>query len=204
MNLLDHINNLNWPKLDSKLFSANEPWNWLNASIDFVGKEEKFYIYASGYRVAAEILFQNLDSKTREHDVLIYPIVFLMRQGIELLLKDIIITSYKILGFKQGFPKHHSLVKLWNEVKSVQKKMHIKVDKKEIQAIDYLMNEFELIDPFSSAFRYPVDHKEDESLKEIRKIDLKNFMEVSNGIYNYFEGTTIQVAEYWDNIKGSV
>lgn len=205
MSLLeDHINNLEWPKLSDKLFDDRDSSNWMNACIDFIEQEDKFYIYASGYKEAAEIIFNNLDSKTRIHDILIYPIVFLMRQSIELLLKDIIITSYKILNISQGFPKHHFLIKLWKDVKQLLLKMQIEYSKDDAEALEYHLNEFEKIDPISSSFRYPTDQKEHESLPRIIKIDLNNFMQVSLGIFNYLEGTSIHVGEYWDNLKGSI
>jgi hypothetical protein len=203
-NLENHIKNLKWPKLDDKLFDGSDSSNWMNACLDFIGQEEKFYIYASGYREAAEIIYNNLDSKSRYHDILVYPIVFLTRQSIELLLKDIIITSYKILSITQGFPKHHTLIKLWQEVKSLLLRMQIDFDKKDVKAMVYLLGEFDKIDPISSSFRYTVDQDENESLPSITKIDLKNFMNVSLGIYNFLKGTTIQVSEYYDNLKGSI
>ncbi len=202
--LEQHVKELNWPQLEDKLFSDDDSFGWMNACLDILGREEKFYIYASGYKKSADIIYNNLDSSARHHDILVYPIVFLIRQSIELLLKDIIITCYKILCVSQGFPKHHLLIELWREAKSNLQRIQIDIDKNDLLAIKNLLDEFENIDPFSSAFRYPEDKEGNESLPGRGKIDIQNFMQVSKGMYNFLEGINFTVAEYYDDLRGSV
>jgi hypothetical protein len=202
MSVLEYqLKNLKWPKFDQSLFKTEDDFNWMNACIDSISNEEKFYIYAEGYREAAEIVFNNLDSKDRYIDILIYPIVFLYRQSIELFLKDIIITGNKIQCIPQEYPKNHILNKLWQEAKIMIIKTITNYDKKDIFVIDKLIDDFDKIDPFSFAFRYPENKNGSKSLENIKKINLKNFHEVVLGILNFLDGVTSSMAEYYENIE---
>jgi len=205
MTLLDlNLKEAKWPQLDDKLFGDENPYDWMNACLNILGREEKYFIYASGYREAAELVFQNLDSGARHHDILVYPIVFLFRQSIELLLKDIIMTCYKIVPVKHGYPKHHSLEKLWNEAKASLVKIQIDLKGDDVLAFENLLMEFENVDPFSSAFRYPEDKNKNESLPGLDKLNLTNFMSAATKMYEFLNGLDVLSSEYWEDIKGSV
>lgn len=202
--LEEHIKNLKWPNPQDQLFNMADNTNWMNSYIDFYGKEDKFYIYALGYREAAEVIYNNLDSKTRHHDILVYPIIFLFRQSIELFLKDIIITSNKILSNDSEYPKHHSLSILWAETKKYIFQIIPEHNKKDESAMDQFITQFDKIDPVSFAFRYPEDKKGLESLYGIQSINLSNFFNVASGICNYLDSTDSVISEYWDNLKGTI
>ena len=52
--------------------------------------------------------------------MLIYPIVFLYRQYLELRLKEIINEERKLLKKSEyGYPEHHKLDKLWPTAKGI-------------------------------------------------------------------------------------
>ncbi|NQT61937.1 MAG: hypothetical protein HQ556_03165 [Candidatus Marinimicrobia bacterium] len=199
-----NIENLEWPSPDQDLFNGGDPHKWINARLDILGQEEKTYLYASGYKEAAELVFMNLDSMARHHDILVYPIVFLMRQSLELLLKDIIGTCYQILEVKEGIPNVHPLLDLWSEVKSKLKEVGVAIEKKDRSSFQKLVTQFDHFDRGSYAFRYPHDKKGKESLPDVQKINLENFMKVSAGMYNLLYGIDVEVAEYLSNIRGSV
>lgn len=101
------------PKVENELFSPGEDWrsnscvNW-----DYRG----WGLYAMGYREAADILANNLN--TCNLDTLIYPVSFLYRQAIELQLKEIISTGRQLSEFHSDeVPNTHNLVHLWGMCK---------------------------------------------------------------------------------------
>lgn len=105
---------LPWPQEGDQLIKADNDW-WLNACIDNWNKD--FWIYASGYKKAADVLVDNimsLASGTRNPiDYLVFPIVFLYRQYIELTLKQVIRVGIGLHKQQHPFPKHHKLDELW-------------------------------------------------------------------------------------------
>ncbi len=203
MSLLDsHIDNIEWPTMDQDLFNGGDPHKWINARLDILGQEEKVYLYASGYKKAAKLVFKNLDSSARHHDILVYPIVFLMRQSLELLLKDIITTCYQILEIKVGIPNVHPLLELWNEAKSKLDEVGLAIEKNDKSSFQKLVTQFDLFDRGSYAFRYPHDTKGRDSLPDVQKINLDNFMYVSAGMYNFLYGIDVEIAEYHYNLRG--
>jgi len=69
-----------------------------NADIGWMLNKAPFY--NEGYKTAARELTVNYgDRHTNEKDTLVFPIVFLYRQYLELTLKDIIRELYRKLGY---------------------------------------------------------------------------------------------------------
>jgi hypothetical protein len=86
---------------------SNACLNWRSDSLP---------LYISGYKTAADKLL-NLDFKelsVQEIDTLVFPIIFLYRQYIELELKYIIRETNILLNKKADFPPHHGLLDLWD------------------------------------------------------------------------------------------
>ncbi len=202
MSLLDkNLESINWPKIDDLLFDTSNNFYGMSAHLDFIGKKDKFYLYAVGYQEAAEMIYKNINNNSSYQDILVYPIVFLYRQSFELFMKDIIITGHQILHIAQEYPKHHFLRKLWMDTKSVISEISTDHDKNELIAVEAQIIEFDLIDQKSFAFRYPENKKGEESLPGLERIDLSNFYEVSTGICNYLNGTSSMLADYLDNLE---
>ena len=62
---------------------------WFNACLNFT--HDQLELYVSGYKHAAEILNRHvLENRVIGFDTLVYPIIFLYRQYIELQLKSLI------------------------------------------------------------------------------------------------------------------
>ena len=75
-------------ELVSELFSGDDDWH-NNACLNEWSRDHGA-TYAAGYRRAAELLIEHIDTKGRDQDVLVYPVVFLYRHHVELALKRII------------------------------------------------------------------------------------------------------------------
>ncbi|MCZ5484310.1 hypothetical protein O5584_24240 [Escherichia coli] len=72
--------------------------------------------YTEGYRRAADILINHIDESGRDQDFLVYPVLFLYRHHLELLIKQIIGLA---LALAEDPDKHqykkddHNLNNLW-------------------------------------------------------------------------------------------
>ena len=59
--------------------------------------------YAFEYQAAVNLLIENM-IKTRQHNFMVYPIIFLFRHYIELRLKEIILNIWNFLDIVHLFP----------------------------------------------------------------------------------------------------
>lgn len=189
---------LQMPCLDDKLFQDfNKDYRYnviLNSGID------KFFLFSEGYKIAAERLFEQFDGSGWDANTLVYPLIFLNRQFLELRLKELISGLNFTLSHEYKFPNGHCLKTLWNTFKSLM----VKLKESPIKQIDFdnterLIKEFVSIDPQSFSFRYPVDTTEERnpSLK-IKNMDLLNFMTTMKKLYNFFEIQSDVVYYYID------
>lgn len=161
-------------KLES-VFCSDNDWQanaCLNSSLNSLG------LYAIGYKEAGDRLVEFVLANARGQDILIYPIVFLYRQYVELRLKEIIREGRILLEEGSDFPKHHKIWDLW----CIAKKISIKAleNENEPPVLDYaehVIKEFSQIDPDSFAFRYPTTKQGDKTLGEVTHINIRRMAE---------------------------
>ncbi len=103
------------PRKADVLFGGGDDWQ-TNACIAHWHDAE--WAYSSGFRRAAGYLAAQVCDSGSEQDTLIYPIVYLYRHHVELVLKSIIETASALLG--QELPERdlrkldqHGLAELW-------------------------------------------------------------------------------------------
>lgn len=123
-----------------------------NASVNMV-RQDSWCIYTDGFKRAAELLITNVES-THEINTVIFPILALYRQYVELSLKEII-------AYGQYLEEHdvqqggHDLKNLWVTAKSYIKKHYQDFGKGQLGRIEQLVCELYQLDPTSEATRYP-------------------------------------------------
>ncbi|HMK50182.1 MAG TPA: hypothetical protein VK435_09020, partial [Thermodesulfovibrionales bacterium] len=78
------------PSADDKLFQSADDW-WHNACLNYM--HDSWPAYIIGYKKAADILVRHIKQKRRSQDTLVYPIIFLYRQYLELAIKNLILKS---------------------------------------------------------------------------------------------------------------
>lgn len=147
------------------------------------------YLYEEGYKRAADLLVEGARSEITP-DPLLYPIVFLYRQYLELKLKSLLNSipweedseASKALG-------QHNLRALWEILKgSVIPKVWPEVLTEFVEAVDNCIGEFEREDAGSYAFRYPEDKGGcRQTVQNLRSVDLSNFSKVMGKIANFLD-----------------
>lgn len=193
-----------YPQKGKKVFdeSTNDSQN---AIISFSFFTSKSYEYENSYLNSADILVEAFLCKKGDFNSnLVYPIVFLYRQYLELFMKDILKEYYKVnfpnIGENEEriFEKilrEHNLKNLWEKVEEIasfqKSEFPTKID--DIDFVTVLNNakeyisEIENVDRSSFAFRYPTDKKDElYHVQKDEKVDLINLKECIHEISSFF------------------
>ena len=130
-----------------------------------------------GYKNGADILSQYVDSTQRHQDTLVYPILFLYRHYLELMIKEILTDCAKILDEKITF-KHHNLSAYWEEAKDkCFKALEEKIPEDMIVPIENMVRQLVEVDKSSDAFRYPCRKDGSATLEGMTHINIKRVSE---------------------------
>lgn len=153
-----------------------------NADIGWMNDKASFYEY--GYLLAAEKISVDYEKlHVQEKDSLIFPIIFLYRQHIELSLKGIIRELDLKLKFnrKDKILDRHHLLDLWDasdkcyndfiQINSISLVFTNSSTAKERG----IVKEFNNIDNQSFSFRYPTNISGNKNLQDLTYISLNNF-----------------------------
>lgn len=181
------------PESSDNLFTAEGAW-WNNACLNFF--PDGWAVYAIGYKEAAEILVEYVNTRRQQQDALIYPIVFLYRQYLELAIKDLIRKGRKSLDIHEDLPKSHRIDELWKICMKLLSKISPQDSIQEQSQISRLLNELCQIDPLSISFRYPEDKDGDPTLPTLGQVNIRNIAVVVNKIATILDGADAMIDEY--------
>ena len=185
------------------LFSSGDgSHDWqLTACLNFSFNQRHGYI--EGYKRAAEILIAHVGEERRDQDYLVYPIVFMYRQHLELQLKSIILHARKLLQKpEEGHPTHHKLNCLWSLAKGLTREVWADHgDPPEFAVADHFIEQFSIVDPGSMAFRYPDQTDGTPSLPGIKHINLGHLQQCTNLLIPFLDGVACGVECMLDEME---
>jgi flagellin-specific chaperone FliS len=179
------------------LFMPDDDWQ-NNACINQKVAAHDLDLFAEGYKTAADILVKQVVEHSSHQDTLVYPIVFLYRQHIELRFKEIIREGLSLLEEDQDFPMTHRLDRLWPRVKELIEKLWPDEDTEELSLIEHVVDEFCAIDPESMSFRYPEDRCGNNPLSGLTHVNIRHLAEMIDEVYNILFGVSAAISEYKD------
>jgi len=176
------------------VFCVGDDWQ-SNACINWAN--DPISLFAIGYKGAADNLVKYILLKARDQDTMVYPILFLYRQYIELRLKEIIREGNILLEKDETFPKHHNMVSLWKNVKEISKE----VFKNEEELLDlshaeHVIIEFAKIDPGSFSFRYPESKAGINPLEGMTHINIRGAAVHINKLSEDLENISLGMSVY--------
>lgn len=213
-----------------KIFSYNEDINknaYLNWRISKYEPINNMQILANGYMQAAIELAQTCldDNSDKKADIIVFPMLFSVNQGIELYEKAIYWSLNILLGYKKAYPDSHRIREHWYSVKEKIKEYGFDEEagrgenefRYMIRVLEVYLDElYSKIMPngnFDMAFhnmdfsRYPLNNKMEkhfyvhESVNVV--VDLENFVSVFENIFNCLDrlsGYYYQlVLDKWDS-----
>lgn len=182
----------NWPRKGEQLFTSDSDW-WHNACLNYL--KDHWNSYADGYKKAADLLVKHVDNTHSNQDILVYPVVFLYRQHIELRLKILIRDGNQLLDIPEKFPLHHRIDDLWKQCRIILEKVWPTDSAEELEAIEECINQFSEKDPSSMAFRYPTDKDGSPLLPGISHINLRNLAEIITRISSFLDCASMGISE---------
>lgn len=184
-----------WPRKGDTLFSNRGDW-W-NACIAWSGPE--WHGYAEGYRLGAELLVRQVGETFSKQDYLVYPIIFLYRQALEVSLKHLLLKGCDLLDQEPVRANHHRLVALWRHCRPMIEEVWPDGSKEELDAVGEVLAQFEAKDPGSTVFRYPVTTAGEKSIAGSEKIDILNFAEVAERTFAFLDACGGAFSQYLED-----
>ena len=184
---MSDFNDLPWPKKGDALFSKD--LTDFNTTACFFKMSST--LYATGYKRAADILVDTLRKQGCGQDFLVYPIIFMYRQYLELQLKEIIAYGRQLVDDLSDIPTHHDLGLLWREAREHIKNRWPDQPEDDLNIVGACIKEFSAADPLSTAFRYPADKRGNSSIKDMQhNLDVGKFSDVMGRISSLLEGSS--------------
>ncbi len=199
--MLDDIE-LNWPKRTDSAFGPRiEGDDDLRtvACIDWLLGNPDLGVRADGLKRAADIIVEGLSegkSEPSSCDVFFFPIAYLYRHSVELLLKEAIRYG-AALGLVtrdvklERLLKSHNLYALWNKLKPAIQAVWPAGPPEELRAAERIIAQFHKIDRTGQAFRYPAVKSGTAASKSgdtLNLVDLVQLSKVAGGICNFLDG----------------
>lgn len=139
-----------------------------------------------GYMHAGKALIEACSRKPYERNILIYPILFCYRHGLELAMKWII-TRYGGAASISAPKLDHDLWKLWQSCKLVIEYSD-NGDTKDVQVVEEIIKNFHGLDKSGESFRYSTNKKGDLIPLPDGPKSLDNLRDVMQGVANFFDG----------------
>jgi len=179
------------------LFGPDQDW-WHNACVNWSSFPWEGYI--SGYKQAADILVNHLGTSRGTLDTVVFPLLFLYRQYLELHLKDLVRRARKLLSREAPTKKlDHRLLPLWRELRGMIEEIWPDEDSRPLEQIEDYLNQFSSVDPESFAFRYPESKAGKPSLQGLTHINVRRVAEIMQQVSKLLEGVGCALDVYLEH-----
>ena len=174
--------------LEPGLLVSDSDWH-NNACLNYM--PDHGTAYTEGYRRAADILINHIDESGRDQDFLVYPVLFLYRHHLELLIKQIIGLA---LALAEDPDKHqykkddHNLNNLW----PVAQKLILEVDDSyrpsDFRLVKEVVKALHQADERATDFRYARRNDGTRSLEGIHYVNTRWFGEKMGEVSDLLDG----------------
>ena len=161
--------------------------------------------YIDGYKLAVDLLLERVSRPEAEAFLnrVRFPLLFLYRHHIELLLKSVIKHGSWIDGGNPP-PSTHCLGDLWKTGRAAVEKHWPGVECDALDATESCVQELAKFDPNGTTFRYPTDKKGKPMLKDVdlSAYDLAHFRETADRVSRFLgrcKGVLYEIAaDTWE------
>ena len=193
------------PRKGDKLFRGDLR-DWKSNACLRVGDE---YAYREGYRRGAQILVRTIEETQCDQDFLVYPIVFLYRHHVELVLKRVIeqapyLIERPLTKAENDHLEKHRLSLLWGDFRPMAAAISElagwnALPPEDIEGIGDYIRQIDEVDPGSYSLRYALSKKGDPSLpEELTHINLRHFGDLMERLANYLYGLEAAMSDLRD------
>jgi hypothetical protein len=180
--------NFNWPKKDD---AALKPYV---SSADqarfeaFVMPDEGKYL--AGFQRAADMIVEAAKTDNRNPDDLFFPVAYLYRHHLELILKELVRLGVRLGSFNgcDDILVEHNLHKLWNKSKQLIKEVWPDSPDDDIKAVEKMILGFHKLDPTGQVFRYARDKNGISHLQSAPQcVDLGNLKTTVDAVSRFLD-----------------
>ncbi|WP_169953730.1 hypothetical protein [Microbispora sp. H11081] len=153
--------------------------------------------YVDGYRLAAQVLLDGIESADLESEksLLVFPFLMTWRHCVELQLKALAHFIQTHNGQDTERLQSHKLDQLWRRTRKLIESSPHGQSIRELQHVERLIHQLNSIDPTSEHARYPVTAKGLPTLSNLEYLDVRQFHEALEGVLNFFDGLTDVLGE---------
>jgi hypothetical protein len=163
--------------------------------------DKGFVVYAIGYKMVADRLIRLVLNDSYYAELIIFPIVYLYRQYLELRLKQLVLDGSSFLNKPVPIKiTQHDISRLWDCYKGIFKEIEPQQSDGEIAAIEKHIKLFAHIDPLSDVFRYPVRVNQKPSLPPDWQINIRRFGDVMKIVAKYLDAASTRLSRYSDEM----
>ncbi len=149
------------------LFRPDPSRSHLNACVGMNGGPADFRTYADAYLRAGLMLIKSCETHDQPVDLMIYPIAYNLRHGIELYLKHFCRTLPKLWEQEETARASHRLPDNWETVKRyASRDGDFSLGIGAIERVEGIIKDVVQIDPSGEIFRFPYSRTEDLHLEE--------------------------------------
>jgi hypothetical protein len=164
------------------------PQTRLNACVGTNGGPYDFSDYSRGYFLSAKSQLNAIVENSGLVDILIYPLCYSYRHGIELGLKHLARELLLLFEEDEKIKLTHNLNDNWHHIRPFVARLSRYLDKegKSVPFIDKVLVDFLEFDPSGEVFRFPENRKGDLHLQDARIINVEvlgAYMEVLAEIF---------------------
>lgn len=170
------------------LFGSGEN-PYLNACVGTNGGPYDFSSYADGFFHAAFYNIENAAEGKWTTDLLIYPICFNLRHGLELYMKHLIVLGVRFLGANsEAFKTTHKLTDNWDKWEQIVARLpDDAIEPSTLLVVQEAIDNFAAIDSTGQAFRYPEDVAKSVHLIGVSVINIETLYEKMKNIHDILE-----------------
>ncbi|QDU58614.1 hypothetical protein Pan181_48530 [Aeoliella mucimassa] len=164
------------------------------------GGPYQFDDFAHGYFEAARRISASLVEDVGFIDILVYPIAFLYRQGLELAIKHLIYFLSPHYGAGSSPVLNHGIINNWKILRPLIESHatihpHRELARKQLDGIEAIVTDFDKFDPKSFVFRYPEDKSGGVYIKDHMRIDVALLIQELTLVINWFENVVTGTRE---------
>jgi hypothetical protein len=183
------------PSKEDVLFRADPNDVRANASLHFPGAG---FLYAKGYRTAARLLTKHVIETGTDKNILVFPILYLYRHHIELVLKHLTVIGAYLVDKELSKSEtdqlsKHRLDLLWTNFRPILDAVCKEVGwkppaKEDIEGVDSYIRQMTDVDLDGQGSRYVVSKKGEPSMPHLRNINIRVFADGVERLGDFLEG----------------
>lgn len=194
------------PSKDDVLFDFDSIDPMANARLNYSYRPDLFY--SMGYGEAAKLLVEHVLKTYADQDTLVFPIAYLYRHHIELVIKRVLVLCAEVLKRPLSPPekshlKKHRLDLLWNDIKATLRVSYKRASGKmppnaHIQGVDSYIRQLNERDKESDSFRYSTSKEGRRALADLTHINIRSLADKMERLSEFFAAIECQLELHLD------